>query len=55
MFSDLCLEVFRVNIDEILVFCSFALPTAETAAAETAAAGENTAAHHKGLNTKERE
>lgn len=54
MFSDLCLKILRVNVGKILIFCS-ALPTAETAAAETAAAGKNTEAHHEGLNTEERE
>ena len=51
-FSDFCLQVLGVNIDKILLFWTFALPAAKTAAAETAAAGENAAAHHKSLNMK---
>lgn len=51
-FSDFCLQVVGVNIDKILLFCTLALPAAETAAAQTAAARENGAAHHKTLNTE---
>lgn len=55
MFSELCLQVLGVDVDEILLFRTFAFPTAETAAAETAAAGKNTAANHEGLNTERRQ
>lgn len=51
-FSDFCLKVLRVNIDKILLFWTFALAAAKTAATETAATRENAAAHHKTLNTE---
>ena len=55
LLSDLRLQVLRVHVGDIfLVFGRLALSAAEAAAAETAAAGENTAAHHEGLDTKER-
>lgn len=52
-FSDFCLKVLRVNIDEVLLFRTFALPAAKAAATETAAARENAAAHQESLTTEE--
>lgn len=54
LLSDFCLQVLRVHIGKmLLVFWRLTLPAAETAAEETAAAGEKTTAHHKRLNTNE--
>lgn len=52
VFSELCLKVLGVDIDEVLLFGTFAFPAAETAAAEAAAAGKNAAANHETLHTK---